>query len=98
MAELPMSTNEAVLLSGCRTPIGTFGGVFKDVSAVELGVVAAREALERGGVRPEQVDEVILGCVLQAGQGMDPAREVADRGGSPNSWPAATCNEESALG
>lgn len=88
-----MSTNDVVILAGCRTPIGTFGGVFKDVSAIELGTVAAREALQRGGVRPEQVDEVILGCVLQAGLGMNPARQVLIRSGIPESVPAHTVNK-----
>ena len=62
-----MNPTDVVILSGCRTAIGTFGGVFKDVSAVELGTVAVREAVRRSGVRPDQVDEVILGCILQAG-------------------------------
>ena len=53
-----MSTTDAVILSGCRTAIGTFGGAFKDVSAVELGTIAVREAVRRAGVRPDQVDEV----------------------------------------
>jgi acetyl-CoA C-acetyltransferase len=88
-----MSQTDVVILSGCRTPIGTFGGVFKDVSAVELGTVAAREALQRAGARPEQVDEVILGCVLQAGQGMNPARQVLIRSGIPESVPAYTVNK-----
>ena len=70
-----MSTTEVVILSGCRTPIGSFGGAFKDVSAVELGTAAVREAVRRAGIRPDQVDEVILGCILQAGIGMNPARQ-----------------------
>ena len=72
-----MNTTQVVILSGCRTPIGSFGGAFKDVSAVELGTVAVREAVRRAGLRPEQVDEVILGCILQAGLGMNPARQCA---------------------
>src|SRR5512132_650559 len=88
-----MGGNEVVLLSACRTPIGTFGGVFKDVSAVELGTVAVREAVARSGVRLDQVDEVILGGVLQAGQGMNPARQVAIKAGLPESVPAHTVNK-----
>ena len=84
---------EAVILSGCRTAIGTFGGVFKDVSAVELGTVAVREAVRRAGVRPDQVDEVVLGCILQAGLGMNPARQVAIKAGLPDSVPATTVNK-----
>ena len=76
-----MNDDAAVILSGCRTPIGTFGGAFKDVSAVELGTVAVREAVRRAGVRPDQVDEVVLGCILQAGLGMNPARQAAIKAG-----------------
>jgi len=88
-----MSTGEVVILSGCRTPIGSFGGAFKDVSAVELGTVAVREAVRRAGVRPDQVDEVILGCILQAGLGMNPARQCAIHAGLPESVPAHTVNK-----
>src|SRR5262245_59366494 len=88
-----MTTTEAVILSGCRTPIGTFGGAFKEVSAVELATVAVREAVRRAGVRPEQVDEVILGCILQAGLGMNPARQAALHAGLPESVPAVTVNK-----
>jgi acetyl-CoA C-acetyltransferase len=88
-----MSTNDIVILSGCRTPIGTFGGAFKDVGAVALGTIAVREAVARAGVRPDQVDEVILGCILQAGLGMNPARQVAIGAGLPQSVPAHTVNK-----
>jgi acetyl-CoA C-acetyltransferase len=88
-----MSPSEVVILSGCRTAVGTFGGVFKDVSAVELGTVAVREAVRRSGVRPDQVDEVILGCILQAGLGMNPARQAAINAGLPDSVPATTVNK-----
>jgi acetyl-CoA C-acetyltransferase len=88
-----MSDKDAVILSGCRTPIGTFGGAFKDVSAVDLGTVAVREALARAGVPGDRVDEVVLGCVLQAGLGMNPARQVALKAGLPESTPAVTVNK-----
>jgi len=88
-----MTATDAVILSGCRTAIGTFGGMFKDVSAVELGTVAVREAVRRSGVRPDQVDEVILGCILQAGLGMNPARQAALEAGLPDSVPATTVNK-----
>jgi acetyl-CoA C-acetyltransferase len=84
---------DAVILSGCRTAIGTFGGVFKDVSAVELGTVAVREAVRRAGVRADQVDEVVLGCILQAGLGMNPARQATLKAGLPDSVPATTVNK-----
>jgi acetyl-CoA C-acetyltransferase len=88
-----MSSTDVVILSGCRTAIGTFGGAFKDVSAVELGTVAVREAVRRSGVRPDQVDEVILGCILQAGLGMNPARQATIKAGLPDSVPATTVNK-----
>src|SRR5688572_3190548 len=88
-----MGTDEVVILSGCRTPIGSFGGAFKDVSAVDLGAVAVKEAVRRSGARPDQVDEVILGCILQAGVGMNPARQASIRAGIPESVPAHTVNK-----
>jgi acetyl-CoA C-acetyltransferase len=88
-----MSATDVVILSGCRTAIGTFGGMFKDVSAVELGTVAVREAVRRSGVRPDQVDDVILGSILQAGLGMNPARQAALKAGLPDSVPATTVNK-----
>src|SRR6185295_4072418 len=88
-----MSTSEVVVVSACRTPIGTFGGAFKDVSAVELGTIAVREAVRRAGIRPDQVDEVILGCILQAGLGMNVARQATIKAGLPESVPAHTVNK-----
>ena len=88
-----MGTDDVVIISGCRTPIGSFGGVFKDVSAVDLGAVAVKEAVRRSGARPDQVDEVILGCILQAGLGMNPARQASIRAGIPESVPAHTVNK-----
>lgn len=84
---------EAVLLSGARTPIGKFLGSLKDRSAVDLGVIAARAAIERAGVDPSSVEEVIMGNVLQAGNGQNPARQVALRAGVPNSVSAVTVNK-----
>jgi acetyl-CoA C-acetyltransferase len=86
-------STDVVILSGCRTAIGTFGGVFKEVSAVELGTVAVRDTVRRAGVRPDQIDEVVFGCVLQAGLGMNPARQVAIKAGLPESVPATTVNK-----
>ena len=88
-----MSTDDVVIIGGCRTPIGSFGGVFKDVSAVDLGALAVKEAVRRSGARPDQVDEVILGCILQAGLGMNPARQASIRAGIPESVPAHTVNK-----
>jgi acetyl-CoA C-acetyltransferase len=86
-------TLDAVILSGCRTPVGTFGGAFKDVPATDLGAVTVREAVKRAGIRADQVDEVVLGCILQAGVGMNPARQAAIRAGIPESVPAHTVNK-----
>jgi acetyl-CoA C-acetyltransferase len=86
-------SSEPVILSGCRTAIGTFGGALKDVPAPELGALVVREAVARATVRPDQVDEVILGCILQAGLGMNPARQAAIKAGLPETVPAHTVNK-----
>jgi acetyl-CoA C-acetyltransferase len=83
---------EAVILSACRTPIGAFGGVFKDVSAADLGAVAIREAVARAPVDPAEVGDVIMGCVLQAGAGMNVARQAALKAGLPAEVPCETIN------
>jgi acetyl-CoA C-acetyltransferase len=85
--------NEVVLAGAVRTPIGTFGGSFAETSATELGAVAVREALKRAGVQPEDVDEVIMGNVLSAGLGMNPARQAAIAAGIPDSVPATAVNK-----
>src|SRR6266850_1791536 len=87
-----MSDFETVILSACRTPIGAFGGVFKDVSAVDLGAVAIREAIARAEVKPADVGDVVMGCVLQAGAGMNVARQAALKAGIPVEVPAQTVN------
>ena len=73
--------SETVILSACRTPIGSFLGKFKDLSAVDLGVVAVREAMARAGVAPADIGDVVMGCVLQAGAGMNVARQIALKAG-----------------
>jgi acetyl-CoA C-acetyltransferase len=83
---------EAVILSACRTPIGAFGGALKDLSAVDLGAIAVREAIARAGVKPSDVGDVVLGCVLQAGNGMNVARQAALKAGLPVETPAQTVN------
>ena len=77
--------NKVVLAGAVRTPIGTFGGAFVETPATELGAVAVREALKRAGVQAEDVDEVIMGNVLPAGLGMNPARQAAIAAGIPDS-------------
>ena len=85
--------NEVVIAGAARTPIGTFGGAFADVPATKLGAVAIAEALKRAGVKPEQVDEVLMGNVLSAGLGMNPARQASLAAGIPDSTPATTVNK-----
>ena len=82
----------AVILSACRTPIGSFGGALKDLSASDLGAVVIREALRRADVQPIDLGDVILGCVLQAGAGMNVARQAAIKAGVPHQVPAETVN------
>ena len=84
---------DVVIVSAARTPVGTFGGSLKDVPAVRLGGIAVAEALRRAGLRPEQVDEVLLGNVLQAGLGQNTARQAALHAGLPVEVPATTVNK-----
>ena len=83
---------EVVILAACRTPIGSFGGALKDLSAVDLGAVVIREAIRRGGVANEDVGDVVLGCVLQAGAGMNVARQAGLKAGLPNEVPGEVVN------
>lgn len=83
---------EVVIASAARTPVGSFNGSLSGVSAVELGVIAVKEAIKRAGITPEMVDETILGCILQAGQGQGVARQVAVKAGIPVEKPAMTIN------
>jgi len=82
----------SVIVSACRTPIGAFGGALKDVTAVDLGAVVVAEALKRAALDSSAVDDVILGCVLQSGAGMNVARHAAIKAGLPVSVPAETVN------
>ncbi|SHE80579.1 acetyl-CoA C-acetyltransferase [Tissierella praeacuta DSM 18095] len=84
---------EVVIASAVRTPIGAFGGKFKDVSAVQLGTIVAKEALKRAKVDPNMVDEVIFGNVLQAGLGQNVARQVSIYAGIPVEVPSFTVNK-----
>ena len=87
-----MAGESTLILSACRTPIGRYLGGLSSLSAVALGVKAATEALRRSGVNPARVDEAILGCVLAAGQGQAPARQVALGAGLPSTSSALTVN------
>jgi len=84
---------EAFIISGARTPVGKLLGAFKSLSAVDLGVIAARAAIERAGIDAALVDEVIMGNVVQAGNGQNPARQVALGAGASNTVAALTINK-----
>ncbi len=83
---------DAVILSACRTPIGAFGGALKELSAADLGAVVIREALVRAHVAPDALGDVLMGCVLQAGAGMNVARQASLKAGVPVDVPAETIN------
>ena len=84
---------DVVIVSAVRTPIGSFGGVFKNVPAVDLGVIAVKEAMDRISLNPNEIDEVILGNVLQAGLGQNVARQIAIKAGIPDVVPSFTVNK-----
>ncbi|MEK6975339.1 MAG: acetyl-CoA C-acetyltransferase [Candidatus Thermoplasmatota archaeon] len=83
----------AVIVAGCRTPVGKFQGALSSLTATQLGAIVVKEAVHRAGLKPEQVEEVILGNVLQAGLGQNPARAAALWGGIPDSVPSVTINK-----
>ena len=87
-----MIGTDIVILSACRTPIGSFGGALKDLGAVQLGAIAIREAIARSGLTPADMGDVFMGCVLQAGAGMNVARQAALSAGLPVTVPAETVN------
>ncbi|KXA00073.1 acetyl-CoA C-acetyltransferase [Anaerococcus rubeinfantis] len=86
-------TRKVVIASAARTPVGSFGGALKTKSAVDLGIVAAKAAIERAGIKPEDIDETVLGCVLQAGLGQNVARQISLGAGIPQTTPAMTINK-----
>jgi acetyl-CoA C-acetyltransferase len=88
-----MLNDPVVIVSAARTPMGAFQGELKDFAAPQLGAAAIRAAVERAGVKPEQVQEVIMGCVLPAGQGQAPARQASIGGGLPLATGATTVNK-----
>jgi acetyl-CoA C-acetyltransferase len=88
-----MSTSTVVIASAARTPIGSFQGALASLSAPELGAVAIREAVKRAGARPEQVERVIMGCVLSGGIGQAPARQATIKAGLPVETGAITVNK-----
>jgi acetyl-CoA C-acetyltransferase len=84
---------EVVIVGAARTPIGAFNGALAKLTAPQLGAIAIKAALERAGVKPEAVQEVIMGCVLQAGVGQAPARQAMRFAGVPDAVPATTVNK-----
>ena len=90
--------NDVYILSAVRTPIGKFGGSLASQSAADMGVVAAKAAMERAGIQPPQVEETIFGNARQAGGGPNPARQISIRSGVPQEIPAYTVNKACASG
>ena len=89
---------KVVISSAVRTAIGSFGGALKDVSPIDLGAIVIKEALKRSGIQPQEPDEVIMGNILQAGLGQNPARQAAVKAGIPFHVPAHTVNKVCASG
>ncbi|MCA0383732.1 MAG: acetyl-CoA C-acyltransferase [Bacteroidetes bacterium] len=90
--------NEVYIISAVRTPMGSFGGSLKDLSATQLGAIAIKGALEKAGVAPEAVNDVLMGCVIQANLGQAPARQAAKFAGLPNEVNCTTVNKVCASG
>ena len=93
-----MQNKTVYIVSAVRTPLGSFGGSLKDVSATQLGATAIKAAVEKAGLQPNQIDEVIMGCVIQAGVGQAPARQAAKFAGLPDNVVATTVNKVCASG
>ena len=93
-----MQSQEVFIVSAVRTPIGSFGGSLKDISATKLGAVAIKAAVERAGIQPGQVQDVLMGCVIQANLGQAPARQAAKFAGLPNEVNCTTVNKVCASG
>src|SRR3954452_1843997 len=89
---------KTVILSAARTPVGKLGGGLASLDATELGGIAIEAALERAGVEPEQVQQVVMGQVIQAGQGQIPSRQAQIKGGVPKEVPSETVNKVCASG
>ncbi len=87
-----MAKRKVVLAGACRTAIGVMGGALSTIPAADLGTIVVKEAIKRAGIKPEQIDEVYMGCVIQAGQGQNVARQAAINAGIPVEVPATTIN------
>ena len=93
-----MNTNEVYIISAVRTPMGSFGGTLKGFTATQLGAFAIKGALEKAGIKPELVNDVLMGCVIQANLGQAPARQAAKFAGLPNEVNCTTVNKVCASG
>src|SRR3954465_2160961 len=93
-----MNSKTVYIVSAVRTPIGSFGGVLKSFSATQLGAIAIKAAIERAGLQPAQIEEVLMGCVLQANLGQAPARQATMLAGLPDSVICTTVNKVCASG
>src|SRR6266852_527829 len=93
-----MPATDVVILSAARTPIGRYGGSFKDLHPAELGAIASRAAIERAGIAPADIDEVLMGHGREAGSGPNPARQLGHRAGVPHATPPQTINKACASG
>ena len=93
-----MNSRIVYIVSAVRTPIGSFGGSLKDFSATQLGAVAIKAAVEKAGIRPQDVQEVLMGCVLQANLGQAPARQASMLAGLPDNVICTTVNKVCASG
>jgi acetyl-CoA C-acetyltransferase len=93
-----MTTREVYIVSAVRTPIGSFGGSLKELSATKLGAIAINAAVDRAGIKPEQVDELLMGCVIQANLGQAPARQACKISGLPDKVICTTVNKVCASG
>src|ERR1700676_1901011 len=89
---------EVYIISAVRTPVGSFGGTLRDISATHLGAIAIKGALQKAGIKPAQVQDVLMGCVLQANLGQAPARQAAKFAGLPNEVACTTINKVCASG
>src|ERR1700759_2608028 len=93
-----MNKRSVYIVSAVRTPIGSFGGTLKDFSATQLGAIVIKAAVQKAGIKPEQVQEVLMGCVLQANLGQAPARQASMFAGLPDTVISTTVNKVCASG
>src|SRR5690242_19298162 len=93
MFNFASTMKEVYIISAVRTPMGSFGGALKGLTATQLGAIAIKPAINRAGIKPKQVQDVLMGCVLQANLGQTPARQAAKLPGLPNEVNCTTVNK-----